>query len=115
MTGDKAGDGQDQVAVWWFCPGEAITRCAVMVFRPNPDRPQDSAATAAQFYILAGRNGSRLATFVVNQATDPGSWVGVGAFPVNQNGIAVQLVNRGVPATAGARLAITQVKVSCTN
>jgi hypothetical protein len=115
MTGDKARDDQDQVAVWWFSPGAAMTRCAVMVFRPDPDRRQDSAATAAQFYVLAGRNGSRLATFVVNQATEPGSWVGVGAFPVSENGIAVQLVNRGVPATAGAWLAITQVKVSCTN
>jgi hypothetical protein len=91
-----------------------MARCEVQVFRPRPKRPQDSAATGAQYFVLAGRSGARLAEFVVDQTANPGSWVGVGIFPVSQSGFAVELVNRGVPSTEGARLALTQVKVVCT-
>jgi hypothetical protein len=83
-------------------------------FRPRPERPQDSAATAAQFYVLAGRDGARLAGFVLDQLAEPGSWADVGQFPMSGNGIAVQLVNRGVPASAGARLGVAQARVRCT-
>jgi len=114
MSGDKAKDDPDQFAVWWFKPGTGLNHCAVMVFRPEPLRRQDSAAIAAQYYVLAGRDGARLGGFVLDQSADPGSWAEVGTFPVSQNGIAVQLVDRGVPATVGARLAVTQVKVRCT-
>ncbi len=114
MSGKAAEDDQNLSAVWWFTPGEFMTKCAVEVFRPKPSRPQDSAAPAAQYFVLAGRNGARLAQFVVDQTADPGSWAEVGTFPVSENGIAVELVNRGVPATTGARLALAQVKVECT-
>jgi hypothetical protein len=113
MTGDPAKDDPNQSAVWWFTPGQATNRCAVMVYRPKPERRQDAAATGAQFYVLAGRGGDRLAQFVVDQTADPGTWAAVGTFPVSPNGIAVQLVDRGVPVTPGGRLAITQIKVSC--
>jgi hypothetical protein len=114
MTGDSAKDDPDQYAVWWFTPTAGLTRCDIQVFRPKPDRRLDAAATAAQFYVLAGRNGTRLAGFVVDQLIDPGTWVDVGRFPVSGNGIAVQLVDRGVPAGAAARLAVGQVRVGCT-
>ena len=35
------------------------TRCAASVFRPAPDQRQDLAATAAQFVVLDGRDGTR--------------------------------------------------------
>jgi hypothetical protein len=114
MTGDKAKDDSNQFAVWWFTPTAGMTQCDIQVFRPHPDRSQDSAATAAQFYVLAGRNGARLAGFVVDQLAEPGSWADAGRYPVGKNGLAVQLVNRGVPASAGARLAVAQVRVRCT-
>jgi hypothetical protein len=114
MTGNTAGTGPDQVAEWWFTPGPAMTRCAVMVFRPAPQRRQDAAATAAQFNVLSGQGGTPLAGFVVNEAADPGSWATAGTFPVSPDGIAVALVDRGVPTIAGGSLAITQVKVTCT-
>lgn len=102
----------NQVAEWWFTP-PAAARCAVDVYRPAPAQRQDSAADAARFYVLDGLGGSRLGGFVLNEAADPGSWAAAGSFPVSQNGIAVELVDSGVPASAGARLAIAQVKVSC--
>jgi hypothetical protein len=114
MTGSKTTDDPNQYAEWWFTPPAAMTRCAVSVFRPAAAQRQDSAASAAQFFVLDGLGGSRLAGFVLNEAADPGSWAAAGSFPVSQNGIAVELVDRGVPAFAGARLAITQVKVVCT-
>lgn len=114
MTGRRATDDPNQFAVWWFTPGPAITRCTVMVFRPVPVRRRDSAATAAQFYVLSGPHGTRLASFVLDEAADPGSWARAGTYPVSPDGFAVELVDRGVPQIAGARLAVTQVKVSCT-
>jgi hypothetical protein len=114
MSGDATKDDTNLSAVWWFSPSDARARCEVEVFRPRPQRPQDSAATGAQYFVLAGRSGARLAEFVVDQTANPGSWVGVGTFPVSQSGFAVELVNRGVPSTEGARLALTQVKVVCT-
>ncbi len=115
MSGDKGKDDPNQYAVWWFTPGPPITRCSVLVFRPKPDHHQDSAATAAQFYVLAGRAGDRLASFVLDETASPGSWATAGTYPVSPNGIAVQLVDRGVPAASDARLALTQVKISCTS
>jgi hypothetical protein len=118
MTDGKASDGtsaseQDRIAEWWFTPRKAMTECAVMVFRPAPQQPQDSAATAAQFYVLSGQGGTPLAGFVLDEAADPGSWAMVGTFPVSQEGIAVELTGGKTPATRGGRLAITQVKVRC--
>jgi hypothetical protein len=113
MTGDPAKDDPDQFAVWWFTPTKGLTRCDIQVLHPLPDRRQDAAATAAQYYVLAGRNGARLAGFVVDQSAAPGTWVDVGEFPVSQNGIAVQLVDRGAPSGAGDRLAVGQIRVGC--
>ena len=115
ISADRSSDGTEQGAVWWFAPPAGLTRCEVAVFRPRPDHPADSAATTAQFYVLSGRSGARMAAFTLNLSTDPGSWVPAGTFPVAQNGIAVQLVDRGAPAKATARLAISQVKVRCTS
>jgi hypothetical protein len=114
MSGDATKDDTNLSAEWWFTPSEVMTRCEVQVFRPRPKRPQDSAATAAQYFVLAGRGGDRLAEFVVDQTANPGSWAGAGTFPLSPSGIAVELVNRGVPSIEGARLALTQVKVVCT-
>lgn len=114
MIGNTNTGTPSQSAVWWFNPGNGTTRCAVMVFRPAPQVRQDSAATGAQFYILSGLNGTRLASFVVNEAANPRSWAAVGTFPVTQGAIAVELADSVAPPAAGARLAITQVKVTCT-
>jgi hypothetical protein len=113
MTGVADKDDSSQYAVWWFTPGGAVATCTVSVYRPVPDRPQDAAATAAQYWVLAGRSGAPLAGFVLDQTAQPGSWTAVGTYPVNPDGIAVQLVDRGVPATAASRLAVTQVRVQC--
>ncbi len=52
----------------WGCGGgrgdygfvaQGRTICAVGVFRPALDQRQDSAATAAQFLVLDGRDGTR--------------------------------------------------------
>jgi hypothetical protein len=110
----KASQGQSPVATWWFTPGSAMTQCAVLVYRPAPQQPQAAAATAAQFYVLSGQDGTPLAGFVLDQATDPGSWARAGTFPVSQDGIAVELVDNASPANATGRLAVTQVKVRCT-
>lgn len=114
MTGGNSTGSPDQLAEWWFTPPAASGRCAVDVFRPAPAQRKDSAASAAQFFILDGLGGTQLGGFVLNEAADPGSWAAAGSFPVSQNGIAVELVDRDVAAYAGGRLAITQVKVVCT-
>jgi len=113
MTGLEPTAGQNQIAEWWFTPPAAMTRCAVSVFRPAPDQ-RGLAASAAQFYVLDGRHGTQLAGFVLDEAVDPGTWAAAGSFPIGQNGIAVELADRGVPALAGVQLAITQVRVACT-
>jgi len=59
VSGSPAAGHPRQLAEWWFSPGATMTRCAVMVFRPALRR-QDLLATAAQFYVLAGRDGARL-------------------------------------------------------
>jgi translation initiation factor IF-2 len=114
MAGDRTVESADALAVWWFSPGAVMTQCDVQVYRPRPTRAYHSAATATQYFVLAGRSGARLAQFVVDEASDPGSWANAGTFPVNRSGIAVELVIRGVPTTAGARMALTQVRVVCT-
>ena len=114
MTGGNTAGSANQVAEWWFTPPAATGGCTVDVYRPAPAQRRDSAASAAQFYVLDGLGGTRLGGFVLNEAADAGSWAAAGSFPVSQNGIAVELVGSGVPAFAGARLAITQVRVVCT-
>jgi hypothetical protein len=109
-AGNLAND-TSQSALWWFTPSRAMTQCAVMVFRPAAGQWQGPAATAANFSVLAGQDGSPLASFVLDEAADPGSWAAVGTYPVSPEGIAVELTDQGTPR---ARLAITQVKVSCT-
>ncbi len=113
MSGDARKYDQGQSAVWWFTPGAGMTRCDVAVYLPNSEHPADSAATAAQFLVTAGRGGGTLASFVLDQTSQRGAWQPVGTFPVSHAGIAVQLVNQGVPVNAAARLAVTQVRVVC--
>jgi hypothetical protein len=116
MMSNKAAANSNQSAEWWFKPTAAMTQCTIMIFRPAPQLRQDSAATAAQFDVLSGENGSQLAGFVLNEAADPGTWATAGTFPVSPDGIAVELVPgvAHVPADAAERLAVTQVKVRCT-
>ncbi|HWB34742.1 MAG TPA: hypothetical protein VHA75_01830 [Rugosimonospora sp.] len=113
MSGDAGKYNQNQSLVWWFTPGAAMVRCDVSVYLPDSGQPADSAATAAQFYVTAGRNGTAFASFVVDETAKRGAWLPVGTYPVSQGAIAVELVNQGVPANAKARLAVTQVRVSC--
>jgi hypothetical protein len=105
---------QNQNAVWWFKPTSEMTACTIMIYRPVPPARRDSAVTAAHFYVLSGQDGTQLATFVLNEAVDPGTWATAGTFPVSPDGIAVELVDRWVRAAPGDLLAITQVKVRCT-
>lgn len=114
MSGDKNTDDPDQHAVWWFTPTAAMTRCTISVYRPAVQKAPNAAATPAHFWVLTGRTGSRLAAFVVNQTSYPGIWASVGTYPVSAAGIAVEMVNRGVPATPASRLALSQVRVRCT-
>jgi hypothetical protein len=114
MSGKAGSFDQNQSATWWFSPGGAMTRCDVSVYLPAPEDPLDVAATAAKFFVLAGRSGGQFASFVLNQTAERGAWKQVGTFPTNQSGIALRLVNQGLPIPATARLAVTQVKVDCT-
>jgi hypothetical protein len=114
MTRSQPGQGPSQVAEWWFTPSAAMTRCTVLTYQPGSLRRPYAAATAAQFYVLSGQNGSPLAGFVVDQRADPGSWAAAGTYPVSPSGIAIELVDGGQRQTPADLLAITQVKVSCT-
>jgi hypothetical protein len=113
MSGDADKDSQNQFVVWWFVPSAGTNRCQILVYIPAPDNPLDSAATAAHFVVLAGRNGTEFAQFTIDQTKGLGSWKSAGTYPVNQGGLAVKLVNRGAPANPRARLSVTQVKVAC--
>jgi hypothetical protein len=55
-----------------------------------------------------------LAALVVDQTSLRGGWRVFGTYPVSDSGIAVRLVNQGVPANPAARLALTQVRAVCT-
>lgn len=112
MSGKKTTDDTGQSVLWWFTPGSAVQQCQVSVYRPAAPQPTE-AGRAAQYFVLSGRTGSRLGEFILNQTTQPGSWTPVGTYPVGTDGIAVQMVDRGVPPTKASRLAVTQVKVVC--
>jgi hypothetical protein len=114
MSGDPAKDDPGQSAVWWFSPGAAIHQCALEVYLPGPGSTGVGAA-AARYSVLADQSGPALAEVTVDQGPGHGGWHRVGVFPVNQGTIAVQLGNRGKPATTTARLAVTQVRATCTN
>jgi hypothetical protein len=113
MSGDPTKDEPNQYALWWFMPGPAFRRCEVTVYVPRSERPADSGATAAQYFVLAGRSGEPFAQFVVNHAANPGRWVPAGSYPVGDQGLAVKLVNRGKPSDPAARLAVAQIRASC--
>ncbi len=113
MSGQATADDPSQFALWWFAPG-AARRCAIQVYVPARDVNGHDRATSAQFFVLAGRGGAPFAQFVVDQSSGPGSWVPVGTFPANSSGLAVQMVDRGVPSSPTAMLAIAQIKVICT-
>jgi hypothetical protein len=114
MSGSAHDHDQNQLATWWFTPGTGMSRCDVAVYLPSVDQPTDSAATSAQFFVTAGRDGSIFASFVVDETARRGQWQPVGRYPLSQGGIAVELINQGVPASPAARLAVTQVRVTCT-
>lgn len=112
MSGQPAADNPGQFAIWWFTP-IAAARCAIQVYVPARGAANHERGSA-QFYVLAGRSGASFAQFVVDQTEQLGSWVQVGNFPVTSSGIAVQMVNRGVPRSPTAMLAVSQVRVTCT-
>jgi hypothetical protein len=114
MSGNASKDDQNQYAIWWFTPSAGVTRCEVQVYLPASDNPLDSAGTAAQFVVLSGRNGGPFAQFTIDQTSARGQWTSAGVFPINQGGLAVELVDRGAPTNPRARLSVTQVRVSCT-
>ncbi|MFG2041289.1 hypothetical protein [Dactylosporangium sp. NPDC048998] len=114
MSGDAHKSSENVSAVWWFKPAADINRCTISVYLPAAEQPADSAATAAQFFVTAGPGGGRLASFTLDETAARGAWRSAGTYPVSQGGIAVQLVNQGVPAQPAARLAVTQVRVMCT-
>jgi hypothetical protein len=113
MSGDASKDDADQFAMWWFTPGPGYSRCDLSVYVPQSERPHDVGAKAAQYFVLAGRSGSPLAQFVLDQTTAAGRWVPAGKYPSGPDGLAIRVVNRGVPGTADARLAVAQAKISC--
>jgi hypothetical protein len=114
LSGDAKRYDQNQAAVWWFAPDQTINRCELAIYIPEGDQPSDAAAVDAQFAVLDGRSGQPFASFVVDQTRDRGAWKVVGSFPTGQGGIAVRLTNQGVPSSSHARLAVTQVRVTCT-
>jgi hypothetical protein len=114
LSGDAHKYDQNQAAVWWFAPGQALSRCELAIYNPDGEQPTDSAATDAQFAVLDGRNGQQFASFVIDQTRDRGTWKVVGTFPTSQGGLAVRLVNSGVPSSPRARLAVAQVRATCT-
>ncbi len=75
---------------------------------------QDSGRRPRAWLVVCAAVAVTALSGLVPLAADPGSWAAVGTFPVSQAGIAVELADGGVPATAGARMAVTQVKVRCT-
>jgi translation initiation factor IF-2 len=113
MSGQATADDPNQLAVWWFTPTGAA-RCAIQVYVPARGVDGHDRSTSAQFYVLAGRAGAPYAQFVVDQSSRPGTWVPVGTFPANSGGLAVQLVDRGVPRSPSAMLAVAQIKLTCT-
>jgi hypothetical protein len=113
MSGKADVDDSGQFAQWWFTPGSEVARCAVAVYVPRGDHPTDAGATAAVYHVLSAQNGTPMAQFTVNQSTAAGQWVAAGEFPVVSGAIAIQLGNRGVPASGDARLAIAQLRVTC--
>jgi len=115
MSGDASKDDVGQFATWWFLPGAAYSRCDLSVYVPRSERPQDVGAKAAQFFVLAGRGGAPLAQFVIDQTATSGRWVPAGTYPSREPGLAVRVVNRGVPPGVDARLAVAQVKIVCTH
>jgi hypothetical protein len=113
MSGKAEFDDSGQFAQWWFTPGARITRCAVDVYVPRSGHPQDAGAVAAVYHVLSGQNGTAMAQFTVDQAGAAGQRVPGGDFPVVSGALAVQLGNRGVPASKDARIAIAQARVTC--
>jgi len=115
MRGDPVEIDQNQYAVWWFSPGPDMSRCNVFVYVPKAERPADAGATEAQYLVLAGREGGAIAQFVINQAANAGQWVEAGQYPLIDGNIAVRLDNRGKAEHPSVRIAVAQVKVTCSS
>jgi hypothetical protein len=114
LSGDPVKPTDNTSSVWWFAPTPVMARCDVAVYLPSVTQPGDAAATAAQYFVTAGHGGSVFASFVLDQTSRRGGWQPAGTYAVGQPGIGVELLNQGVAADGHARLAITQVRVTCT-
>lgn len=112
MTGNARTDDANQYAQWWFQPHGA-SQCQVSVYVPLGAGAADTGATAAHYAVLAGPGGSGYAEFVVNQSQSPGQWVNAGTFPVRATELVVRITDRGEPAHAGDRIAVSQLRVTC--
>jgi hypothetical protein len=111
VSGKRDVEDPKQMATWHFTPG-ANRRCDVRVFVPRPE-PSDSApnlTSTATYTVLSG-DGSVDGTFTVDQRANPGSWARGGSISTHDKAMVVRLSNRGAPASD--RVALTQVKVSC--
>ncbi|WP_432974625.1 hypothetical protein [Dactylosporangium sp. CA-233914] len=113
MTGQAGTDDPAQYGEWWFAPTSPVSRCQISVYVPSGGAPEDTAATAAHYVVLDGRGGGPSAEFAVDQHVGRGRWVVAGEYKVSSAGLAVKLTNRGVPAHAGDRIAMAQIKVDC--
>jgi hypothetical protein len=115
MSGDPVKNDPNLYALWWFSPGPDMSRCNVFVYVPEAERPSDAGATEAHYLVLAGRPVGPVAQFVINQAAHAGEWVAAGQYASSGGNIAVRLDNRGKPEHPSVRIAVAQVKVTCSN
>jgi hypothetical protein len=110
-SGKRDVEDPKQTASWHFTPG-ANLRCEVKAFVPRP--PSSGSAptlTSTATYTILSGDGTVDGTFSVDQRANPGTWARGGSVATHDKAMVVRLSNRGTPASD--RVALTQVKVTC--
>ena len=108
-SGSAASADPSQYALWYFTTGP-VSSCRIHIYLPRMPAGEQ-ATTAAQYLVLSGQQGYQYASFTINQAERPGSWVVTGAVPIQGTQVAVKLTDLGV--SAGGVIAMTQVSLTC--
>jgi len=112
MSGKAGTDNTKQYAQWWFVPTTG-NQCRVEIYVPRSAAATDTGAAAVHYAVMAGRTGAVYAEFTIDQASNTGKWLDAGTFPMHGNEFAVRLTDRGVPAKAADRIAISALRVTC--
>lgn len=122
MSGQDAAYDADRYALWTFSPGTAFAHaaCRLSAYVPTGAVPGYVGGNPAHYLYYQGPYSAAAAPaggFSVQQTSKQGGWTDAAAFTATTGQVTVKLVDAGatpVSATAGARDAAAQMRLTCT-